>query len=152
MQSDVDRTTQSRQREQAAGWLLCYWRTKPAQSFDAHMRAEIRDWVGGLSSIDPQWRAAIAGDAAAAVAIALEIRPVTQVCLAVDITMTILLARAFDNAAAALVLCDALRRIPLARSVRTTLLTSWMVFHSKLALRSTPWRRAHLFDQGRGTR
>lgn len=152
MQSKVEPALDSKARSRVTGRVLGYWRTVPAQSFDSHMRAEIRDWVRGLSAIDPRWRAAIAGDAAAAIAIALEMRLIVEVCLTVDVAMTILLACAFDNAAAALVLCDSLKRIPLPRRTRATLLTSWMIFHSKLALRAAPWRRTHLLEPGRGTR
>lgn len=47
--------------------VLVYWRTKVAESFDERARAEVTHFVAGISATMPEWRAAIRGDAAAAV-------------------------------------------------------------------------------------
>jgi len=119
--------------------VLSYWRTRPAATFDARIRADIHDWLGTLSSTSPEWRAAIGGDAAAAIRMTLHLWPSPEVCIMADTVMTILLACALDNAAAASVLAATLRKSSLSRRKRTALAASWSLYH---------WR----LTQGRGGR
>ena len=56
-----------RPRGEAFPSVLHYWRTKTAESFDERARAEVAAFVACISATMPEWRAAIRGDAAAAV-------------------------------------------------------------------------------------
>lgn len=116
--------------------MLAYWRTRSAESFDARTRAEIDGWLRSLSSTSPEWRAAIAGDAAAAIGIVLRLRPSRPICPLTDLVMTILLACAFKNAAAANVLSIALKKLPITCRNRLALSTSWSRHHSAMAGRT----------------
>lgn len=113
--------------------ILRYWRTLPAQSFDAPQRADVHDWLQILSSTSPEWRSAIAGDATSAIGIALRFWPLCNLCPITDVVMTILLAAAFKDAAAANVLSTALKQIPISHRRRTMLSKSWALHQSILA-------------------
>lgn len=110
-----------------------YWRTLPAQSFDAAQRADVHDWLQSLASTSPEWRSAIAGDAASAIGIALRFWPLRTVCPITDVVMTILLAAALTDAAAANVLSTSLKQIPINHRRRTTLSKSWILHQTILA-------------------
>lgn len=116
--------------------VLAYWRTHPAESFDLNMRASIDDWLRSLSATSPQWRAAIGGDAASAIGMALRLWPLRGICPLADMVMTILLAAAFDNAAAANVLSVTLRNIAIGHRKRMMLSKSWSAHQGVLARRT----------------
>ena len=50
---------------------LALWRSTPAEEFDDELQARVSKTVNRITSTDEQWRAAIRGDAAAAVKLAL---------------------------------------------------------------------------------
>jgi len=106
---------------------LEYWRTRPAFDFGATELEELETCVRSILSTDKDWRAAVRGDPAAAIRLALSQKPPELITLKTDLTMTVLLRRALDNAAAALVLSLKLRSMPLDRFHRSRLATSWLV-------------------------
>jgi hypothetical protein len=87
-------------RGEALPPVLFYWRTKVAESFDESARAEVAHFVAGISATMPEWRAAIRGDAAAAVGLVVGRRIPEHIGLRVDLSMTVLLACAFFDPAA----------------------------------------------------
>lgn len=105
--------------------VLVYWRTKTAESFDECARAEVADFVASISTTMPEWRAAIRGDAAAAVGLVGGRRIPEHIGLRVDLSMTALLACAFFDPAAALVLSHTLARMPTDPRERARLSASW---------------------------
>ncbi|MGY4349009.1 hypothetical protein ACVWXM_005476 [Bradyrhizobium sp. GM7.3] len=105
--------------------VLFYWRTKTAESFDERARSEVASFVAGISATMPEWRAAIRGDAAAAVGLVVGRRIPEHIGLRVDLSMTVLLACAFFDPAAALVLSHTLARMPLEPRERARLSASW---------------------------
>jgi hypothetical protein len=137
MRDKVGSNISSSGRNRIPARVLAYWRTRPAASFDSKARANIDEWLRSLSSTSPQWHAAIAGDAACAIGMALRLWPLRTICPLVDMVMTILLAAAFDNAAAANVLSVALRKTPITPRKRMMLSRSWSTHHSTLARRTT---------------
>jgi hypothetical protein len=106
---------------------LSYWRTFRAEEFDKEMVDHVKDCVSSISSTIPEWRSAVKGDAAAAIGIVLPCRPPERFGIKVDLPMTTLLNVAFGNPAAALVLSHKLRQMPMDRSYRARLATSWLV-------------------------
>jgi hypothetical protein len=114
---------------------LAYWRTLPAEDFDGERRGEISRCVGRISSTIENWRLAISGDAVAAVKLALRIHKPREITARLDLAMTVLLNGAFDNPAAALELAHKLNVMPLDRSQRARLATSWLVHNVWLASR-----------------
>ncbi|MDA9408087.1 hypothetical protein [Bradyrhizobium sp. CCBAU 45384] len=137
MQSKLSSNTNSCGGHRNAARVLVYWRTRAADTFDPRMRANIDNWLRSLSATSPEWRAAIGGDAACAVAMALRLWPLRAVCPLVDMVMTILLAAAFDNAAAANVLAVVLQKAPISHRTRRMLSRSWSTHQRKLARRTT---------------
>jgi hypothetical protein len=113
--------------------VLSWWRTRPRQSFDAKARSEVKTFLRNPYPRNPRWRAAIDGDAAAAVGIALRLKAPLQPSARVDRAMTVLLACAFDNAAAAHVLVHMVRRTQLAPRKRAVIATSWLARHAACA-------------------
>jgi hypothetical protein len=105
------------------------WRTIPAQAFDEVRRLEVACHVGMFLTTIKEWRAAIAGDAASAVRIAMNMPiPTDHFDYPTDARMTLLLHRALDgSAAAALVLAHLLRKMPLDSVFKNRLATSWLV-------------------------
>jgi len=112
-------------RGEALPPVLIYWRTKVAESFDESARAEVTHFVAGISATMPEWRAAIRGDAAAAVGLVVGRRIPEHIGLRVDLSMTVLLACAFFDPAAALVLSHTLARMPIEPRERARLSASW---------------------------
>src|ERR1700753_43119 len=106
---------------------LALWRSTPAEEFDDELQARVSKTVNRITSTDEQWRAAIRGDAAAAVKLALQIKPNSPMTVKLDLAMTVLLRAALNDAAAALVLAHCLNRMPLDQMERARLATSWLV-------------------------
>ncbi len=115
--------------DNAGDWpaTLAYWRRFPAEDFDDERREEISRCVVRISSTIEDWRAAIRGDAAAAVNLVLRIRTPHEITARLDLAMTVLANCAFDDPAAALVLAHKLNVMPLDRRERARLATSWLV-------------------------
>jgi hypothetical protein len=113
--------------------VLFYWRTKTAESFDQRARAEVAAFVANISATMPEWRAAIRGDAAAAVDLVVGRRIPERISLRVDLSMTVLPACAFCDPAAALVLSHTLARMPINARDRARLATSWRMHNIWLA-------------------
>jgi hypothetical protein len=86
---------------------------------------KVAHFVAGISATMPEWRAAIRGDAAAAVGLVVGRRIPEHIGLRVDLSMTVLLACAFFDPAAALVLSHTLARMPLEPRERARLSASW---------------------------
>ena len=105
------------------------WRTIPAQAFDEVRRLEVACHVGMFLTTIKEWKAAIAGDAAGAVRIAMNMSiPIDHFDYPTDARMTLLLHCALEgNAAAALVLAHLLRKMPLDSAHKNRLATSWLV-------------------------
>ena len=112
-------------RGEALPPVLFYWRTKAAESFDESARAEVAHFVAGISATMPEWRAAIRGDAAAAVGLVVGRRIPEHIGLRIDLSMTVLLACALFDPAAALVLSHTLARMPIEPRERARLSASW---------------------------
>ncbi|MBR0754314.1 hypothetical protein JQ604_19190 [Bradyrhizobium jicamae] len=112
-------------RSEALPPVLFYWRTKTAESFDERARAEVTAFVGRISATMPEWRAAIRGDAAAAVGLVVGRRISEHIDVRVDLSMTVLLACAFFDPAAALVMSHTLARMPIEPRERARLSASW---------------------------
>jgi uncharacterized Rossmann fold enzyme len=105
------------------------WRTIPADAFDEHRRLQVLGHVAEYLTTIKEWKEALAGDAACAVRIALQMRiPDDHICYPVDARMTLLLHCALNgSAAAALVLAHLLRKMPLDGAHKNRLATSWLV-------------------------
>jgi hypothetical protein len=110
-------------------WPHQLWRTIPADAFDEHRRLQVLGHVGEYLTTIKEWKEAIAGDAACAVRIALQIHiPDDRISYPVDARMTLLLHCALNgSAAAALVLAHLLRKMPLDNAHKNQLATSWLV-------------------------
>ncbi|MCS3928990.1 hypothetical protein M2175_004021 [Bradyrhizobium elkanii] len=117
---------------------LNYWRRFPAVAFDVTLRSSLRRTIRKIGSTLPEWKAAIAGDAGAAVGIVLRLRPPFRISARTDLAMSLLLTCAFTNAGAALVLSHALRRMQFSRAERKLLADSWLAHNKRLARRRKP--------------
>jgi hypothetical protein len=114
------------------------WRMLPAEAFDEVRRLEVMGHVGLYMSNIKEWKAAVAGDSAHAVKIALSIEIPDEIDYPVDARMTLLLYCALNGSAApALVLAHLLRKMPLDGPMRNRLATSWLVRNLRMARRNT---------------
>lgn len=134
----------SHKADEAWPTALAYWRTFRAEQFDDKMVDDVAVCVATISSTIPKWRAAVRGDAAAAISLVLPCNAPQEVGIKVDLTMTTLLNVAFANPAASLVLSHTLRRMPLDVHHRARLATSWLVHNLWLGRRAVAYsaRRA----------
>jgi hypothetical protein len=115
---------------------LQFWRTVPADGFDAARRAAVTDCMHRTSSTIKVWRDAIGGDAASAIGLALRMEAAPRITPRTDFTMTVLLACALrGSAGAALVLSHLIRRMPIEGSAKNRLATSWLVRNLEAHLR-----------------
>jgi len=112
---------------------LSFWRTLPSYAFDAARKADLERCVSHISSTIDIWQKAIDGDAAAAVNIALRMRPPQEITPRLDLVMTILARSAFTNCGAAFALSHLLRRMPLEQKLKCQLATSWLTHNLLLA-------------------
>jgi hypothetical protein len=112
---------------------LAWWRTLPSNLL---RDAEHLLVIGTLDTIfvmdrHNEFAAALSGDAAAAVGVALSLQPIHEVTLTVDIAMTALLRCALGgDGTAILVLANLLRRVKLDHRLAAELSASW---HTLLA-------------------
>jgi hypothetical protein len=103
------------------------WRTLRAESFDEVRRLEVICHVGLFMTNIKEWRDAIAGDAAAAVGIALRMTIPDAITYPVDARMTLLVYTALNGSAgAALVVAHILRQMPIEQKLRSQLAASWL--------------------------
>jgi hypothetical protein len=118
-----------RRPEYTEAWqdALSFWREYTAEMFDDALKKQVRDCVARTSSTIEEWRAAIHGDAAAAIKVALRMRMPDQISAPLDLTVTVLLATAFEDAAAASVMAQLVNKAPLDPVDRAGLSTSWLV-------------------------
>jgi hypothetical protein len=114
---------------QPADWheALAYWREYAAEMFDDELKRQVRSCVKRIQTTIGDWRAAIDGDANAAVRVALRLRMPDTIDVRLDLAMTVLTAAAFDDAAVAAVLADLVESAPLHPVDRTGISTSWRV-------------------------
>lgn len=141
---DNERHDPARRHGSGRSRVLSYWRTVPAEEFDDAFKAEVTAFVRGTTTTIPEWRRATAGDTAAAIAMVIDCKSPDTIGIKVDFAMTVLLACAFDDHAAALVLSIKLRQMPLPARLRKQLATSWLVANMLSCLkRSAPRRKGH---------
>jgi hypothetical protein len=122
------------------------WRMLPAEAFDDARRLEVMGHVGLYMSNIKEWKDAVAGDAACAVKIALNMEIPDEIDYPLDARMTLLLYCALNGSAgAALVLAHLLRKMPLDGPTRNRLATSWLVRNLRIGRRDTvaPLRRRY---------
>jgi hypothetical protein len=126
---------------------LCWWRMLPAEAFrpddylDIGFALEEIGMVLGGTGIEP----ALYGDADAAISFVLEVLPITEVTLKVDIIMTPVLRCALNgDLRAALVLAHIVERAGLDPAAAADLCASWFLYYlrSSPTQRSTPAERA----------
>lgn len=117
---------------------LSWWRTIRAEHFDTTIAKLLREHIAMVAIIgEPAWDAAVAGDTAAAIGMALRLNPDAASPVIRDLVMTALLAcAAEDNAAACLTMSHALRSFPGAGRTEARLATSWVVRNFMKAARS----------------
>jgi hypothetical protein len=111
------------------GSPLSWWRSRRAAFFNAAAARTLRDALATIAIIDePSWRQATAGDAAAAIGLALRLHPQRSSATGYDLVMSALAACAADgNEAAALVMALGLRRRAGAGRAEARLATGWLV-------------------------
>lgn len=125
-------------RKNVAPRPLSWWRTIRAEHFDTTIAKLLREQIAMVAIIgEPAWDAAVAGDTAAAIGMALRLTPDAASPVIRDLVMTALLAcAAEDNAAACLALSHSLRSLPGAGRMEARLATSWLVRNFTKAARS----------------
>jgi hypothetical protein len=106
---------------------LAFWREYPAEMFNHALKEQVHDCVRRMSSTMEDWRAASGGDVAAAIKVAVRMRMPEEVTAALDVTMTVLLAVAFEDADAAAVMAHLVNLAPIDPIDRTGLTTSWLL-------------------------
>ena len=107
---------------------LAWWRTLPSNLLRDVEHLLVIDTLNTICLMDrhDEFAAALRGDAAAAVGVALSLLPIHQVTLTVDIAMTALLRCALaGDATATMVVANLLRRVELDHPFATRLSTSW---------------------------
>lgn len=111
---------------------LAWWRTLPPNAFGAGGHLDV---VAALNNVavlhgSNNLAAALRGDSAAAISVALSLMPIQEVTFPVDIAMSTLLVCALnDDAAAALVLSHVLGRAEFGHAQTIELSTAWLTRH-----------------------
>jgi hypothetical protein len=125
------------------------WRLIPAEEFDQSRKYAVAAYIAMCAVGDVEWRRAIAGDATCAIRIALRMEVPDEIFYPVDARMTLLVYAALNgSAAAALVLANLLRRMPLDGPDKNRLATSWLVRNLGIAGRdASDLRRRRLHGQ-----
>jgi hypothetical protein len=108
-----------------------WWRSMPADCLGDAQHLQLRTTLDKICVMNGrEWLAAMYGDAAASIAIAFEMSPITVISLELDLAMTVLLLRALGgNAAATLVLSHLLCNAPLDHPFAKELSVSWLVLN-----------------------
>ena len=108
--------------------VLAWWRKLPSDLFQETERSVLFATLKQISMLhaDEGVAAALEGDAAASIGVALSLMPMEEIDLPADIALTALLRCALDrNAAAALVLAQVLGLSDLGHPFATELAASW---------------------------
>jgi len=103
------------------------WRGWPAEMCDERRKRRIRACLRQTGATMPAWRPATEGDAAAAIDLATRMRMPAEICWRLDLTMTLLMSVAFDDAGAAQRMAELIEQAPLELVDRLGLSTSWRV-------------------------
>jgi hypothetical protein len=116
-----------------------WWRSLPADCLGDAQHLLLRTTLDKICVMKGrEWLSAMRGDAAAGIAIAVEMLPITEITLEVDLAMTALSLGALDgNAAAAVVLSQLLSRAPLDHPFAKELSVSWLVLNLRRALNTS---------------
>jgi hypothetical protein len=129
------------------------WRTLTAEDFDEVRKLEVACHVGMFMSTIKEYRRAIAGDAACAARIALQMVIPDKIGYPTDARMTLLLHSALrGSAGAALVMAHMLRKMPLDPQLKNRLARSWLTRNlnrpsNKTAVRGRLFRRRSIASQ-----
>ena len=110
---------------------LAWWRTMTPESLHGANRQFLFATLRQISMLhgDDDFTAALRGDAAAAISVALAVMPITNITLQVDIAMTTLLRSALEsNAASALVMAQVVGLTDFGHPFGTALAASWLDF------------------------
>jgi hypothetical protein len=118
---------------------LSLWRTLRAEEFEAPDLAAIRRLLAKTVLFgQPKWPGAVAGDAAAAIAVAASFLPINNVTFQVDLAMTALISCAVEgDLASAIVVANILRHLPGSAPSHRQIATSWFVSNLAIASRRT---------------
>jgi hypothetical protein len=113
-----------------------WWRCLPADCLGDAQYLLLRATLDKICLMTGrEWLGAMRGDAAASIAIAVGMFPITEITLEVDLAMTVLMFSALGgNAAAAVVLSQLLGRAPLDHPFAGELSVSWLVLNLRRAL------------------
>jgi hypothetical protein len=129
--ADVDRASSTWPFDPAGVPPLTWWRTMPADKLGEAEQRILRATFRKIRVLTGrEWLAAMHGDAAASVGIAVAMMPIGTMTLEVDLAMSVLMSNALaGNAAAALVLSHLLRHAPLDHPFGPELSVSWLVLN-----------------------
>jgi hypothetical protein len=108
---------------------LTWWRRLPSHAFRDQERAQIGETLRHVDVLrgGDELRAALNGDAAAAIAMALSMKPIETIDFQTDITMTTLLSCALNgDASAALVLAQIVGLTGVGHSLSRDISVSWL--------------------------
>jgi hypothetical protein len=116
-----------------------WWRSLPADRLGDAQHLLLRATLDKICVMKGhEWLSAMQGNAAASIAIAVEMFPIGEITLEVDLAMTVVMLSALDgNAAAALVLSRLLGRAPLDHPFAKDLSVSWLVLNLRRALNAS---------------
>jgi hypothetical protein len=112
---------------------LTWWRQLPPEAFSDTERLQLVNTIKriGILRGGADIAAAMRGDAAAAIGAVLDLMPVDEMTLQVDITMTALICAALDgNAAGALVVAQVIGLTDLGHELNIELAAAWLA-HGK---------------------
>lgn len=124
---------------------LSWWRRLPPDALRKPERTLVFSIVRGISVLhgSDDLAAAIRGNAAAAIGAALELMPIGEVTLQVDITLTALLRIALDgDAASALVMAQIIGLSDIGHHFATELAASWLDYGERLSKEPDTFRAA----------
>jgi hypothetical protein len=107
---------------------LAWWRRLPPDALRDAERLLLVKTLRGISVLHggDDLAAAMRGDVAAAIGVALGLLPVDEVTLQVDITMTALMSTALGNAASALVMAQVIGLTNVGHELTTELAACWL--------------------------
>jgi hypothetical protein len=132
----------------SAIYPLSLWRTLRAAEFEAPSLVAIRSLLAKTVLFgQPKWPAAVAGDTAAAIAVAASFMPIDNVTFQVDLAMTALIRCAVEgDLAAAIVVANILRHLPGCSPSHRQIATSWFVSNLLVASRGTRQCKSETFS------
>jgi hypothetical protein len=110
---------------------LAWWRVLPPDAFRDAERLLLVSTLRGIRVLSGgnDLAAAMRGDAAAAIGVALDLMPIEEITLQVDITLTALMHTALEgNAASALVMAQVIGLTKLRHELTTELAMAWLAY------------------------